>query len=122
MMRELRGHFRPEFLNRVDDIVLFKPLKLEEIEQIVDLLIEELRGRLRDRRLSLDLREPARAFIAREGFDPVYGARPLKRFLQHELETRLGRALVAGQIEDGAKIVVDLEGGQLVVRHENPAI
>ncbi|MCC7264367.1 MAG: ATP-dependent chaperone ClpB [Candidatus Latescibacteria bacterium] len=121
VMRELRGHFRPEFLNRVDDIVLFKPLKLEEIEQIVDLLIEELRARLRDRRLSLELREPARAFIAREGFDPVYGARPLKRFLQHELETRLGRALVAGQIEDGAKIVVDLEAGALAVRHENPA-
>ena len=120
VMRELREHFRPEFLNRVDDIVLFKPLKLEEIEQIVDLLVEELRGRLRDRRLSLELREPARAFIARKGFDPVYGARPLKRFLQHQLETRLGRALVAGQIEDGAKIIVDLEAGELVVRHENP--
>ncbi|MSR83538.1 MAG: ATP-dependent chaperone ClpB [Candidatus Latescibacteria bacterium] len=120
VMRELREHFRPEFLNRVDDIVLFKPLKLEEIEQIVDLLVEELRGRLRDRRLSLELREPARAFIARKGFDPVYGARPLKRFLQHQLETRLGRALVAGLIEDGAKIIVDLEGGELVVRHENP--
>jgi len=120
VMRELRNHFRPEFLNRVDDIVLFKPLKLEEIERIVDLLIEDLRRRLRDRRLSLELREPARAFIAREGFDPVYGARPLKRFLQRELETRLGRALVAGQIEDGAKIVVDLEGGELAVHHENP--
>ena len=121
VMRELREHFRPEFLNRVDDIVLFKPLKLEEIEQIVDLLVEDLRRRLRDRRLSLDLREPARAFIARAGFDPVYGARPLKRFLQHQLETRLGRALVAGHIEDGAKIVVDLLDGELVVHHENPA-
>jgi ATP-dependent Clp protease ATP-binding subunit ClpB len=120
VMRELRHHFRPEFLNRVDDIVLFKPLKLEEIEQIVDLLVEELRRRLRDRRLSLELSEPARAFIAREGYDPVYGARPLKRFLQRELETPLGRALVAGQIEDGAKIAVDLEGGALVVRHQNP--
>jgi len=120
VMRELRNHFRPEFLNRVDEIVLFRPLKLEETERIVDLLIEDLRRRLRDRRLSLELREPARAFIAREGFDPVYGARPLKRFLQRELETRLGRALVAGQIEDGAKIVVDLEGGELAVHHENP--
>ncbi|MDX6561025.1 MAG: ATP-dependent Clp protease ATP-binding subunit ClpB, partial [Gaiellales bacterium] len=89
---ELRGHFRPEFLNRVDEIVLFKPLTLEEIEHIVDLQIADLASRLVDRRLTLDLTEPARILIARSGYDPVYGARPLKRFISHELETRIGRA------------------------------
>jgi ATP-dependent Clp protease ATP-binding subunit ClpB len=120
VMRELRQHFRPEFLNRVDDIVLFKPLTVREIEQIVDLLTEDLRLRLRDRRINLELSEPARVYVAREGYDPVFGARPLKRFLQRQLETRIGRALVAGQIQDGATIRVELEHGELAIRHENP--
>ncbi len=117
VMRELRQHFRPEFLNRVDDIVLFKPLRLAEIEKIVDLQMEQLRRRLADRRITLDITEPARQFIAREGYDPVYGARPLKRFLQRELETRIGRALVAGEIPDGAVLRVELDKGALAVRH-----
>ena len=120
VMGELRGQFRPEFLNRVDDVVLFKPLTLEEIEQIVGLMTEELHGRLHERRIGLEISEPARAFIAREGFDPVYGARPLKRFLQRELETRIGRALIGGDILDGAKVSVDLHDGELAVTHRNP--
>ena len=120
VMAEMRRHFRPEFLNRVDDIVLFKPLTLEEIEQIVGLMIEELRQRLRERRISLEITAPAQEFVAREGFDPVFGARPLKRFLQHELETRIGRALIGGDILDGARITVDMQRGELVVAHENP--
>ncbi|MDQ3824637.1 MAG: ATP-dependent chaperone ClpB [Actinomycetota bacterium] len=88
VMAELRRHFRPEFLNRVDDVVLFKPLTLPEIERVVDLLVEDLRARLADRRLTLELTEAARRHIAAEGFDPVYGARPLRRYLQHQLETR----------------------------------
>jgi ATP-dependent Clp protease ATP-binding subunit ClpB len=120
VMADLRGHFRPEFLNRVDDIVLFKPLTLEEIEQIVDLQIEDLRQRLADRRLTLELSEPARLLIAREGYDPVYGARPLKRFISHEVETRLGRALLGGEILDGATITLDADGDELVVRWRNP--
>src|SRR5690242_4340207 len=92
-MQELREHFRPEFLNRVDDIVLFKPLSLEEIEHIVDLQMDGLRRRVADRRMTLELTEPARVLIAREGYDPVYGARPLRRFIQREVETRIGRAL-----------------------------
>ena len=120
VLGEMRQHFRPEFLNRVDDTVLFKPLRLEEIVQIVDLLTEDLRRRLQDRRIALDLSGPAREFIAREGFDPVYGVRPLKRFLQRELETRIGRALIGGDILDGARITVDLEDGKLAVRHESP--
>jgi ATP-dependent Clp protease ATP-binding subunit ClpB len=115
VMADLRGHFRPEFLNRVDDIVLFKPLTLEEIESIVDLQVEDLRRRLADRRLSLELTEPARLFIAREGYDPVYGARPLKRFISHELETRIGRALLSGEIGDGSVIEVDVRDDELVV-------
>jgi ATP-dependent Clp protease ATP-binding subunit ClpB len=120
VMRELRSHFRPEFLNRVDDIVLFRPLRLEEIERIVDLQTEDLRKRLADRGVRLELTEPAREFVARQGFDPVYGARPLKRFLQHELESKIGRALVAGEVRDGALLRVDVKGGHLDVEILNP--
>jgi ATP-dependent Clp protease ATP-binding subunit ClpB len=122
VMREMRQHFRPEFLNRVDDIVLFKPLTLEEIKQIVSLLTEELRQRLADRNIQLQLTEEARAFIAQKGFDPVYGARPLRRFLQHELETRIGRALIAGNVLEGATIRVDMDDEHLAVGIENPQL
>jgi ATP-dependent Clp protease ATP-binding subunit ClpB len=120
VMRELRSHFRPEFLNRVDDIVLFRPLRLEEIERIVDLQTEDLRKRLADRGVRLELSEPAREYVARQGFDPVYGARPLKRFLQHELESKIGRALIAGEVRDGALLRVDVKGGRLDVEILNP--
>jgi ATP-dependent Clp protease ATP-binding subunit ClpB len=115
VMADLRQAFRPEFLNRVDEIVLFKPLRLEEIERIVDLQVEDLRRRLQDRRLRLDLAEKAREFIARAAFDPVYGARPMKRYLQRELETRLGRAIIAGQVPDGSTVTVAIEDGHLTV-------
>ncbi|MCP8706796.1 ATP-dependent chaperone ClpB [Streptomyces sp. AC04842] len=115
VMGELRRHFRPEFLNRVDDVVLFKPLTLPEIERVVDLLTDDLRRRLADRRLTLNLTEPARRHIAAEGFDPVYGARPLRRFIQRELETRIGRALLTGDIPDGSTITVDLTDDHLTV-------
>jgi ATP-dependent Clp protease ATP-binding subunit ClpB len=120
VMREMRQHFRPEFLNRVDDIVLFKTLAFEEIARIVDLLTNELRRRLADRDITLELSDTAREFVARKGFDPVFGARPLRRFLQHELETRIGRALVAGNAHEGAKIRVDVEGDELAVTIDNP--
>ncbi len=120
VMAELRRYFRPEFLNRVDDIVLFKSLTQDEIERIVDMMFNELRGRLADRRISIEVTAEARRLIAREGFDPVYGARPLRRFIAHEVETRVGRALLAGDVIDGAVIVVDVSDGELVVTHENP--
>jgi ATP-dependent Clp protease ATP-binding subunit ClpB len=120
VMAELRRQFRPEFLNRVDDVVLFKPLTLEEIEEIVGLMSAGLEARLLDRSIHLQVSGPARQFVARQGFDPVYGARPLKRYLQREVETRIGRALIAGQIEDGAVVRVVLEDDQLAVHHENP--
>ena len=118
VMADLRRHFRPEFLNRVDDIVLFKPLLLSEIARIVDLLIADLNSRLSDRQMELSLTADAKAFVARNGFDPVFGARPLKRFLQRELETRIGRALISGDIADGSQIEVDVADGEWVVKSE----
>jgi ATP-dependent Clp protease ATP-binding subunit ClpB len=120
VMGELRRHFRPEFLNRVDDIVLFKPLTLAEIEHVVELMVADLRARLAERPTRLELTEDARRFIAGQGFDPVYGARPLRRFIAREVETRIGRALLTGEVEDGATIRVDAADGQLVVRWDNP--
>ena len=120
VMGRLRQHFRPEFLNRIDDVVLFKPLRRDEIERIVDLLMEDLRQRLDDREITLELSEAARALIAERGFDPVYGARPLKRYLQHELETRLGRALIAGEVVDGDELSIDARDGELVIGHGTP--
>jgi ATP-dependent Clp protease ATP-binding subunit ClpB len=120
VLGEMRRSFRPEFLNRVDAIVLFKPLQLEEIEKIVDLLMADLRMRLADRNVSLELSPEARAHVASEGFDPVYGARPLKRFLQSRLETRLGRSIIAGDVPDGSVVRVGLKEGELTVDIENP--
>ncbi len=120
VMSELRRHFRPEFLNRVDDIVLFRPLILEEIKKIVDLQTEDLRKRLADRHIQLELTEPAKELVARQGFDPVYGARPLKRYLQHELESKIGRALIAGEVHEGSVLQVDVRRRAVAVEIENP--
>ncbi len=121
VMDELRASFRPEFLNRVDEIVLFKPLTLAEIEQIVDLQIEDVRRRLAERRVGLELTEAARGFIARQGYDPVYGARPLRRFIQREVETRIARALIAGEIDDASTVTLDVAGDELQVRWDEEA-
>jgi len=120
VLSSLRGHFRPEFLNRLDDIVLFKPLTQPEIERIVDLMFDSLRERLAARSLTLELTEEARRFIAERGFDPVYGARPLRRFIAREVETRVGRALLAGEVKDGAVIRVNAAQGEITVSYENP--
>jgi ATP-dependent Clp protease ATP-binding subunit ClpB len=119
VMADLRAHFRPEFLNRVDDIVLFKPLTQAEIEKIVDLMFGDLRSRLSARRMTLEVTEDARRSIARQGFDPVYGARPLRRFIAREVETRIGRALLAGDVRDGAVIRVGLAGAEIEVTYFN---
>ena len=116
----LRSHFRPEFLNRLDDIVLFKPLTQPEIERIVDLMFNGLRARLAERSLTLELTEDARRFIAQQGFDPVYGARPLRRFIARDVETRIARALVAGDVRDDAVIRVGVAEGEITVSYENP--
>ncbi len=120
VMKELRASFRPEFLNRVDDIVLFKALSLSEIATIVDLQTAELRKRLSERGIRLEITPAAREHIAREGYDPVYGARPLKRYLQRQLETRIGRAIIAGSAAEGSHVRVDAPGGALSVEIEAP--
>jgi ATP-dependent Clp protease ATP-binding subunit ClpB len=121
VMRDLRGHFRPEFLNRIDEIVLFKPLSLSEITSIVDLLLADVTKRLTDREISLEVSDAAKEHIAQAGYDPVYGARPLKRYIQRELETKVGRALIADELQPGAKIVVDVEDSALSIHTEGGA-
>jgi ATP-dependent Clp protease ATP-binding subunit ClpB len=115
VQRDLRGHFRPEFLNRVDEVVLFKPLTLQEVEKIVDLLVEDLRHRLSDRQIRIELTDAGRHHIAETAYDPVYGARPLKRYLQREVETKLGRHLIAGKVTDGALVTIDFRDGDLQI-------
>ncbi len=115
VMADLRGHFRPEFLNRVDDVVLFKPLRLDEIKQIVGLQVKDIRKRLAERQIELEISDDATQLIAEAGYDPAYGARPLKRYLQHELETRIGRAILAGDVAEGATLRVTVQDGKLVV-------
>ncbi|WP_327098983.1 ATP-dependent chaperone ClpB [Nocardia vinacea] len=122
VLAELRGHFRPEFLNRVDDIVLFTPLTLPQIEHIVELQLEELRHRLAERQIRLDITPEARRLIAQHGFDPVYGARPLRRYIAHEVETKIGRALMRGDIGQGGAVTVTVDGADLAVAYTAPAI
>ena len=115
---ELRLNFRPEFLNRVDETVLFKPLTLAEIERIVNLLLAILHERLSDRRIELKLTDAAREHIAHEGYDPVYGARPLKRFLQRQVETALSRKILADEIQENSLVIVDTANGELTFSSE----
>jgi ATP-dependent Clp protease ATP-binding subunit ClpB len=115
VLQQLRAHFRPEFLNRIDDIVLFKPLTMNEIKGIVTKFANELAKRLSDRHISLSLTEKAKEYIAESGFDPVYGARPLKRFMQKQIETPLAKEIVAGRVKDYSTVVVDYQNGQIVV-------
>ncbi|MFE5144083.1 ATP-dependent chaperone ClpB [Streptomyces fagopyri] len=122
VLGELQSHFRPEFLNRIDDIVLFKPLGLPQIERIVELQFTDLRGRLAERQITVDLTHAALELIARQGFDPVYGARPLRRYISHEVETLVGRALIRGDVRDGSTIRVDARNGELVVTYGEPAV
>jgi ATP-dependent Clp protease ATP-binding subunit ClpB len=114
-MAGLRSHFRPEFLNRVDDIVLFKPLTRAELSQIVDLQMIELNGRLADQGLVVELSAAARDQMAENAYDPAYGARPLRRYIQHQLETRVGRAIISGEARPGTVVQIGLRGNELEV-------
>jgi ATP-dependent Clp protease ATP-binding subunit ClpB len=116
VLADLRDHFRPEFLNRIDDVVLFKPLSLEEITEIVDLLLAGLNKRLEDRKVSVSFTSSAKKWIGEKGYDPTYGARPLKRFLQKQVETQLARALVAGEVEEGADVTFSIKDDELVMK------
>jgi ATP-dependent Clp protease ATP-binding subunit ClpB len=118
VMADLRAHFRPEFLNRVDEIVLFKPLTMAEITHIVDLQLKLLQSRLAERHIELDLTKSAKELLARRGYDPVYGARPLKRLIQRELETKLSRALLKGEITDHSRAEITAKQGELEIKSE----
>ncbi len=117
VLSELRSHFRPEFLNRVDETIIFKPLSLEEIEKIVSLLLAELNHTLEDRRIKVELEKDAIEWIAEKGFDPVYGARPLKRFMQRSIQSSLARAIIEGDVDDGMTVRYSLDGDELKLSH-----
>ena len=116
VMTEVRRAFRPEFLNRIDETILFKPLTLEEITRIVDLLVADLNKRLAERRVTVEFDKKAKEWAAEKGYDPVFGARPLKRFLQRHVETKLARALVAGEVADGSAVKFTVKDEQLVMK------
>ncbi len=115
VLAELRRAFRPEFLNRIDETILFKPLTLEEIARIVDLLLADLNRRLADRRVTVTLDAKAKEWAAEKGYDPVFGARPLRRFLQRQIETRLARALIGGEVAEGSEVKFTLKNGELAM-------
>ena len=115
VMEALRRHFRPEFLNRVDEVVVFRALTEAELGKIVEIQLEGLRRRLTERRISIEVTGGARAHLARAGYDPVYGARPLKRVIQREVETPIARIIVAGKLRDGGTVRVDVTGDTLRV-------
>jgi ATP-dependent Clp protease ATP-binding subunit ClpB len=116
----VRSHFKPEFLNRLDDVVVFHALAAQELKSIVDIQLSRLAKRLGDRRLALEVTDPARDWLASNGYDPVYGARPLRRLIQSAIGDRLAKALLSGDIHDGDRIVVDLADDKrtLTVRPE----
>ena len=113
VLEALRQHFRPEFLNRVDDIVVFQTLDRAQVRAIVDIQLERLAQRVADRKLTLRFSDAAKDYLAEHGYDPVYGARPLKRTIQNEVETPLAQRLIAGEVQDGTHLTVDVVGGRL---------
>ena len=113
---ELRMAFRPEFLNRLDEIIMFRPLTRDNLTGIIDIMVDGLRGRLADRGLGLELTDAAKALIIDRGYDPLYGARPLRRYLQSSAETLIARRILAGDIPAGSTLVLDVENGELVCR------
>jgi len=118
VMNDLRSHFRPEFLNRLDEIILFKPLNKENIAGIIDLLIEDLNKRIGDRELNIELTSQAKKYVVEQGYDPVYGARPLKRYLQKHVETLAAKIILGDEIQAGNTIVVDVsENGQQLIAY-----
>jgi ATP-dependent Clp protease ATP-binding subunit ClpB len=115
VMGELREHFRPEFLNRVDETVVFHPLETDQLTKIVEIQLERLRARLTERRISLSVTPAALRHLGERGYDQVYGARPLKRLIQQEIETPMARQLVRGELRDGDTATVDLKDRQIVI-------
>jgi ATP-dependent Clp protease ATP-binding subunit ClpB len=109
VLEEMRHHFRPEFLNRVDEIIVFHALSEKHLKQIVEIQLELLRARLAERHITIRLTDAARTHLVRAGYDPLYGARPLKRAIQKEIETPLGRLILKGEVRDGKTVLVDYD-------------
>ncbi|WML38773.1 ATP-dependent chaperone ClpB [Neobacillus sp. OS1-2] len=116
VMSQLRAHFRPEFLNRIDEIILFKSLSLPEIKNIVVKMMKELENRLKQQQINISISEDAKEFIAVNGFDPIYGARPLKRYIQRNIETKLAREIIAGRVHDQSTVAIMIENGEVAVK------
>ena len=114
----LRQTFRPEFLNRLNDIILYKPLKKEEISQILDLIMKELNERLEERRILIELTDNAKLYLIENGYDVIYGARPLKRFVQKHLETLVARKILEQEITNNSRVLVDYVDGQLIAQKQ----
>jgi ATP-dependent Clp protease ATP-binding subunit ClpB len=112
-MEVLQQHFRPEFLNRVDEVIVFKALTKEQLRAIVDIQLEGLRRRLGERKIELEVTDAAKELLAERGWDPVYGARPLRRTIQRLLQDRLAMAVLEGRFRDGDRIMVEVENGEL---------
>ncbi|NEZ47211.1 ATP-dependent chaperone ClpB [Clostridium niameyense] len=110
---ELKARFKPEFLNRLDDIILFKPLNLEEIERIIDIFLDDIRNRIEDKHIKLEITEKAEELMAKEGYDPLYGARPLKRYIEDTIETELARKIIKGDVYEGTTVKVDVYEDEL---------
>lgn len=115
VMNEMKLRFKPEFLNRVDDIIMFKPLSENGIKKIIDIFLKEVSNRLKDKNITLEVTDKAKTFMATEGYDPVYGARPLKRYIQNTLENTLARKIIKGEIGYGSNVVVDVEDENIVI-------
>ena len=115
-MNDLQSHFRQEFLNRLDEIIMFKPLTKNNIGKIVDLMVKDLSSRLSSQELSLELTEAAKEDVIENGYDPVYGARPLKRYLQKYVETLAAKKILSGAVHTGDTLVLDVENGEYVVK------
>ncbi|MGV3240724.1 hypothetical protein ACEF17_11570 [Streptococcus hyovaginalis] len=116
-MNQLNGHFRPEFLNRIDEVILFKPLSLGNIKDIVSKLVVQLQARLTDQHITIDMTEKAKEFVARNGFDPKFGARPLRRYLQKTIETLLAKDIIAGKVKEKDHVLIDEEEEQINLKH-----
>ena len=117
-MGDLRNHFRPEFLNRLDEIILFKPLTKESIGDIIHLIVADINRRLEDRELSIELTKKAEKFIVEEGYDPVYGARPLKRFIQKHVETLAAKLILKDQVSERDTILIDYDDTEEILKAE----
>jgi ATP-dependent Clp protease ATP-binding subunit ClpB len=116
VMDEMKSRFKPEFLNRLDDIIMFKPLNIEEIKSIIDIFIEDIKNRLKDKNITINITNTAKEFMAKEGYDPVYGARPLKRYIENTLETSIAKKIIKGEIYEGCTVNVDFKNGEFLIK------